>query len=86
VNKVCNNSTPNEQVKTSVCRIKSDGSSANVTLFNSLKILLFWNDERSQLVVGHLHFDKDLHLCFTADFNIAFIFKHFVKIELTLRH
>jgi len=33
-----------------------------------------------------LHFDKSLHLCFTADFNIDYIFKHFVKIKLTLRH
>jgi len=45
-NKVCSDSTRNEQVKTSVCLIKFDGSSANVTLFSSREILLilewFW--------------------------------------------
>jgi len=41
-NKVCSDSTRNEQVKTSVCNINFDGSSANVTLFSSQKILLFW--------------------------------------------
>jgi len=30
------------KVETSVCRINFDGSSANVTLFSSLKMLLFW--------------------------------------------
>jgi len=35
-------STRNEQVKTSVCHKNFDGSSANVTLFSSLKILLVW--------------------------------------------
>jgi len=40
-NKVCRNSTRNEQVKTSVCLIKFDGSFANVTLFSSREILLF---------------------------------------------
>ena len=33
-----------------------------------------------------LHFDKSLHLCFTADFSIAYIFKYFVKIKVTLRN
>jgi len=85
-NKVCSNSTHNEQVKTSVFRIKSDGSQANATLFNSRKILRCWNAECSWLVAGHLHFDKGPHLCFTAEFNIDYIFKYFVKIKLTLRH
>jgi len=40
-NKVCSDSTRNEQVKTSVCLIKFNGSSANVTLFSSREILLF---------------------------------------------
>ena len=40
-NKVYSYSTRNEQVKTSVCLIKFDGSSANVTLFGSREILLF---------------------------------------------
>ena len=40
-NKVRSDSTRNEQVKTSVCLIKFDGSSANVTLFSSREILLF---------------------------------------------
>jgi len=35
-------SARNEQVKTSVCRVNFDGSSANVTLFSSRKIFLFW--------------------------------------------
>jgi len=39
-NKVCSDSTRNEQVKPSVCLIKFDGSSANVTLFSSREILL----------------------------------------------
>ena len=39
-NKVCSDSTRNEQIKTSVCLIKFDGSSANVTLFSSREILL----------------------------------------------
>jgi len=37
------NITRNDQVKVSVCRISYDGSSANVSLFNSRNILLFWN-------------------------------------------
>jgi len=41
-NKVCSDSTRNEQVKTSVCSINFNGSSANVTLFSSRKILPFW--------------------------------------------
>ena len=40
-NKVCSDSTRNEQVKASICRINFGGSSANVTLFRSRKILLF---------------------------------------------
>jgi len=40
-NKVCSDSTGNEQVKMSVCLITFDGSSANVTLFSSREILLF---------------------------------------------
>jgi len=35
----------------------------------------FWfqNKARLQLwVAGHLHFDKDLHFCFIADFNINY--------------
>jgi len=40
-NKVCGDSTRNEQVKTSVCRINFDGSSANIALFSSRKILVF---------------------------------------------
>jgi len=32
---VCSDSTSNKQVKTSICRIKIGGSSANATLFNS---------------------------------------------------
>ena len=38
---MCSDSTCNEQVKTNVCG-NFDGSSANVTLFSSRKILLFW--------------------------------------------
>jgi len=33
--KVCSDSTRNEQVKTSVCHINFDGSSANARLFSS---------------------------------------------------
>jgi len=40
-NKLCSDSTRNEQVKTSVCVIKFDRSSANLTLFSSREILLF---------------------------------------------
>jgi len=40
-NKVCSDSTRNEKVKMSVHPIIFDGSSANVTLFNSRKIFLF---------------------------------------------
>jgi len=40
-NKVCSDSTRNEQVNTSVCLIKFDGSSANVTLFSCREIHLF---------------------------------------------
>jgi len=39
-NKVCNDSTRNEQVKKSVCFSKFDGISANVTLFSSREIHL----------------------------------------------
>jgi len=39
---LCSDSTPNEQVKTSVCHINFDGSSADVTFFSSPKILLVW--------------------------------------------
>jgi len=39
-NKVCSDSTRNEQVKTSVCLTKFDGISANVTLFSSREIHL----------------------------------------------
>jgi len=41
--RVCSNITADDQVKASVCRISFDGSSANVSLFNSRNILLFWN-------------------------------------------
>ena len=41
-NKVCSDSTRSEQVETSVYCINFDGSSANVTLFISRNILLFW--------------------------------------------
>jgi len=37
---LCSDSTCNEQVKTSVCHINFDGSSAEVTLFSTLKNLL----------------------------------------------
>jgi len=40
-NKVCSDSTRNEQVKKSVCLVKFYGSSANVTLFSSREILQF---------------------------------------------
>ena len=40
-NKVCGDSTRNEQVKTSVSRINFDGSSADIALFSSRKILVF---------------------------------------------
>jgi len=39
---VNSDSTRIVQFKTSVCHINFDGSSADVTLFNSLKILLVW--------------------------------------------
>ena len=39
-NKVCGDSTRNEQVKTSVSRINFDGSSADIALFSSRKILV----------------------------------------------
>jgi len=42
-NKVCSDSTRNEQVKTGVFRINIDGSSANMALFSSRKILVFGN-------------------------------------------
>jgi len=41
-NKVCSDSIRNEQVKMNACCINFDGSSANVTLFSSRKIVLFW--------------------------------------------
>jgi len=40
-NKLCSDATRIEQVKTGVCRINFDGSSATITLFSSRKILLF---------------------------------------------
>jgi len=40
---LCSDTTRNEKVNTSVCRINFDGSSANVTLFSSQIILLLWN-------------------------------------------
>jgi len=40
-NKLCSDSTRNEQVKTGVCGANFDGTPANVTLFSSRKILLF---------------------------------------------
>ena len=39
----CSNITGNDQVKTSVCRISFDGSSAKVSLFSSRNILLYWS-------------------------------------------
>jgi len=48
---VCGDSTCNEQVETSVCGINCDGNSANVTLFRSQKILLFWKVFGSLLVI-----------------------------------
>jgi len=40
---LCSDTTRSEQVKTSVCRINFNGSSANMTLFGYGKNLLFWN-------------------------------------------
>ena len=40
-NKVCSDSTRNEQVKTSVSRINVDGISSKVTLYSFRKTLLF---------------------------------------------
>jgi len=64
---LCSNTTRNEQVKTSVCLINFDGSSAKVTLFRFRKILLFC---KFLVGFGHLHFDRSLQFCFIADFNI----------------
>ena len=40
-NKACSDSTRNEQLKTSDCLMKFDGSSANAMFFSSREILLF---------------------------------------------
>ena len=64
---MCSDLTCNEQVKTSVCHINFDGSSANVTLFSSRR-----NSSASEsfcLVAGNLHFNKGLQLCFMEDFD-----------------
>ena len=39
---MCNDSTHNEQVEASVCRINFNAISSNATLFSSRKIILFW--------------------------------------------
>ena len=65
---MCIDSTRSEQVKTSVCRIDFDGSSAYVTLFSSRKIIPVF--ESFWLVGGHMHFNKGLQFFFMEIFDI----------------
>ena len=67
-NKVCSDSTHNDQVKTSVCPINFDESFANVTLFSSRKILPFWK-VFGCLRVTCILTKAYLQFCFMEDFD-----------------
>jgi len=68
----CSDSTCNEQIKTSVCLINFDGSTANVMLFSFQKILLFWKvfgwsriiliSTKACAVLLYWSFERNLHI------------------------
>ena len=81
---MCSDSTRNEQVETSVCRISFAGSSTIVTLLSSRKILLFWKFFVCLPII--LHFEISLHSFSSWQILTQILFLNFVKIKLTRRH